>query len=200
MDLALSIRRDKRGDVSISGKAQPRDMTLKFRDAPYALEQVRGEVEFDGDRVLVHNVTARHGTAKFSVDGAVQLTDGMPFDLTIAAQELGLDNDLEKALPPAGLSTWRQLSPGGLANMSAHLWRTPGDERSRLEMTAKFDVMSNRLSLAIIVASIIIGTALIAEKMNSSILTRVPVVEMGFVVAMVLGLFLAYSILRSGKF
>ncbi len=68
------------------------------------------------------------------------------------------------------------------------------------KMTAKFDIMSNRLSLAIIVASIIIGTALIAETMNSSILTRVPVVELGFVIAMVLGLFLAYSILRSGKF
>jgi len=68
------------------------------------------------------------------------------------------------------------------------------------KMTAKFDIMSNRLSLAIIVASIIIGTALIAEKMNSSIISRVPVVELGFVVAMVLGLFLAYSILRSGKF
>lgn len=68
------------------------------------------------------------------------------------------------------------------------------------KMTVKFDIMSNRLSLAIIVASIIIGTALIAEKMNSSILTRVPVVELGFVAAMILGLFLAYSILRSGKF
>lgn len=68
------------------------------------------------------------------------------------------------------------------------------------KMTAKFDVMSNRLSLAIIVASIIIGTALIAEKMHSSIMTRVPVVELGFVVAVILGLLLAFSIIRSGKF
>jgi len=68
------------------------------------------------------------------------------------------------------------------------------------KMTAKFDVMSNRLSLAIIVASIIIGTALIAEKLNSSIISRVPVVELGFVVAVILGLLLAYSIIRSGKF
>jgi ubiquinone biosynthesis protein len=68
------------------------------------------------------------------------------------------------------------------------------------KMTAKFDIMSNRLSLAIIIASIIIGTALIAEKMNSTIISRVPVVELGFIVAVVLGLFLAYSIIRSGKF
>lgn len=68
------------------------------------------------------------------------------------------------------------------------------------KMTAKFDVMSNRLSLAIIVASIIIGTALIAEKINASIISRVPVVELGFVAAVILGLLLAYSIIRSGKF
>jgi len=67
-------------------------------------------------------------------------------------------------------------------------------------MTAKFDVMSNRLSLAIIVASIIIGTSLIAEKMNSSIMKTLPVVELGFMAAMILGLFLAYSIIKSGKY
>ncbi|PKM76676.1 MAG: ABC transporter [Firmicutes bacterium HGW-Firmicutes-15] len=68
------------------------------------------------------------------------------------------------------------------------------------KMTAKFDIMSNRLSLAIIVASIIIGTSLIAEKMNSKIISTVPVVELGFIIAMILGLFLAYSIIKSGKY
>ena len=68
------------------------------------------------------------------------------------------------------------------------------------KMTAKFDIMSNRLSLAIIVASIIIGTALIAQKMNSNIISRIPVVELGFITAMILGLFLAYSIIKSGKY
>jgi len=68
------------------------------------------------------------------------------------------------------------------------------------KMTAKFDIMSNRLSLAIIVASIIIGTSLIAEKLNSRIISTIPVVELGFMAAMILGLFLAYSIIKSGKY
>lgn len=68
------------------------------------------------------------------------------------------------------------------------------------KMTAKFDIMSNRLSLAIIIASIIIGTALIAEKMNSTLISRIPIVQLGFVAAVILGLLLAYSIIRSGKF
>lgn len=81
-----------------------------------------------------------------------------------------------------------------------------GEVRAKMEImnmekvTAKFDVMSNRLSLAIILASLLMGTALIAEKANSIILTRLPVVELGFLAAFILGLFLAWSILKSGRF
>jgi len=67
-------------------------------------------------------------------------------------------------------------------------------------IAAKFDIMSNRLSLAILVASMIIGTALVADKMNSYIICRIPVVEIGFIGAIILGLILAYSIIRSGKY
>jgi ubiquinone biosynthesis protein len=94
--------------------------------------------------------------------------------------------------------------PRDLENILALI--SEGEFKVKLEdvnlnrMTAKFDVMSNRLSLAIIVASLIIGTSLIADKMNSRILSTIPVVELGFVIAMILGLFLAYSIIKSGKY
>jgi len=68
------------------------------------------------------------------------------------------------------------------------------------KVTAKFDIMSNRLSLAIIVAAIIIGTSLIAQKDSSAFITGIPIVQLGFLIAMVLGLFLAYSIIKSGKY
>lgn len=67
-------------------------------------------------------------------------------------------------------------------------------------VTEKFDIMSNRLSLAIIISSIVIATALIVDKINSSLIDKIPLVEIGFITAMVLGLFLAYSIIRSGKY
>jgi ubiquinone biosynthesis protein len=67
-------------------------------------------------------------------------------------------------------------------------------------MTAKFDIMSNRLSLSILLAGIIIGTAMIADQINSSLMDKIPLVEIGFISALILGLFLAYSILKSGKY
>jgi len=66
--------------------------------------------------------------------------------------------------------------------------------------TAKFDIMSNRLSLAIILAGIIVGTALIYDSAQPALFGKFSLAEFGFVTATILGLFLAYSILKSGKY
>ncbi|KUG03164.1 ubiquinone biosynthesis monooxygenase ubib [hydrocarbon metagenome] len=74
-------------------------------------------------------------------------------------------------------------------------------EHHRLETLGnKLDLISNRLSLAIILASLIIGTSLFVNMSGSSIVARIPIAELGFILAVILGLFLAYSILRSGRF
>ncbi len=74
-------------------------------------------------------------------------------------------------------------------------------EHHRLEkLGTKMDLISNRLSLAIILASLIIGTSLFVNMSGSGIAARIPIAELGFALAVILGLFLAYSILRSGRF
>jgi len=67
-------------------------------------------------------------------------------------------------------------------------------------LNARLDIVSNRLSIAIIIASIIIGTSLVVEKAGSTFLTRLPLVEIGFLTAVVLGLFLIYSLIKSGRY
>jgi len=67
-------------------------------------------------------------------------------------------------------------------------------------LSSRIDIMSNRLSLAIILAGIIVGTSLMTDKVSSTVFARIPVVEIGFITAMILGLFLAYSIIRSGRY
>lgn len=68
------------------------------------------------------------------------------------------------------------------------------------KLAERIDIMSNRLSLAIILASIIIGTSLVVDKAGSAILNKIPLVELGFSIAVILGFVLAYSILRSGRY
>lgn len=83
---------------------------------------------------------------------------------------------------------------------------TEGELKVKMEhsninrLSSKIDIMSNRLSMAIIIASIIIGTSLIVERIGSRFINHIPLVEIGFITAMILGLFLTYSILRSGKY
>jgi len=67
-------------------------------------------------------------------------------------------------------------------------------------LASRIDILSNRLSLAIILASIIIGSSLVVENSTSNILGRIPLVELGFITALILGLFLVYSIIRSGRY
>lgn len=89
-----------------------------------------------------------------------------------------------------------------------HLFRLleDGELKIKLEhanlrrLSSRLDLVSNRLSLAIILASIIIGTSLVVNNSGSHVLGRIPLVEVGFVTTLVLGLFLVYSILRSGRF
>ncbi|MDD3879325.1 MAG: AarF/ABC1/UbiB kinase family protein [Syntrophomonas sp.] len=64
----------------------------------------------------------------------------------------------------------------------------------------KVDVMSNRISLSIILASIVVGTSLVAGMERSSLLNHIPIVEIGFALAIILGLFMVYSILKSGRY
>ncbi len=64
----------------------------------------------------------------------------------------------------------------------------------------KVDVLSNRVSVAIILAEIIIGSDLIMDSNSTSILNRIPLVDIGFSIAVILGLSLTYSIIKSGRY
>lgn len=81
-----------------------------------------------------------------------------------------------------------------------------GDLKIRLEHTnlrdlaSKADVASNRLSLAIVIGSLIIGTSLVIKGHPESFLAHIPLAEVGFVLAAVLGLFLVYSIMQRGRY
>jgi len=62
------------------------------------------------------------------------------------------------------------------------------------------NLISNRISISIIIASIIVGSSLMAQNTVSSALMRYPVVEVGFVIAVLMGLWLIFTIYRSGRY
>jgi ubiquinone biosynthesis protein len=68
------------------------------------------------------------------------------------------------------------------------------------KLISKLDIISNRLSFSIIVASLIVGSSLIAQRSPNSFLWGLPVAEIGFIMAGIMGFWLLISILRSGRF
>lgn len=115
-----------------------------------------------------------------------------PSQLRVAFEGFILDySDAAKRLPRHIDSILSLLEEGELKVKTEH---------SNLDkLSSRLDIMSNRLSLSIIVASIIIGSSLAIDK-ASSMFAKIPLVELGFATAMILGLFLAYSILKSGRY
>lgn len=60
-------------------------------------------------------------------------------------------------------------------------------------------ILGNRLSSSIIIAAIIIGSSLISFKTAASLFGRLPIAEIGFFIALVMGIWLLISIIRSGR-
>ncbi|MDA8235849.1 MAG: AarF/ABC1/UbiB kinase family protein [Clostridia bacterium] len=73
------------------------------------------------------------------------------------------------------------------------------EHRNLNKFLLRMNIISNRLAFSIIIGSLVIGSALIAKDNANSLLWKFPVAELGFMVAVVMGLWLLISILRSGR-
>ncbi len=60
-------------------------------------------------------------------------------------------------------------------------------------------ILGNRLSSSIIIAAIIIGSSLISFKTSASLFGHFPIAEIGFLTALVMGIWLLISMIRSGR-
>ncbi|MCR4430044.1 MAG: AarF/ABC1/UbiB kinase family protein [Tepidanaerobacteraceae bacterium] len=82
-------------------------------------------------------------------------------------------------------------------------------ERGEIQLTLKhekldrlisrLDIISNRLAFSIIVASLIMGSSLMADQ-SRRLFLKMPVAELGFVIAGFMGFWLLISIMKSGRF
>lgn len=67
------------------------------------------------------------------------------------------------------------------------------------KLISRLNLVGNRISFSLIVAAIIVGSSLIAQRSPQSLLWRFPIAEAGFVIAVLLGIWLLISIILSRK-
>jgi ubiquinone biosynthesis protein len=157
------------------------------------------------------------GKALLTAEGVVAALDPA-FSMFDAAEPLGRKLYLEKLRPLHVLRAWWDELPDYLdllrdvplsLKQLAALMRKG---QARVEVTVpelaavmrKLDRIGNRLALSIVLLSLsivmvglIIGVAL---RETQTLLWRIPVIEIGFIVTLALFLWLIVAILRSGKF
>lgn len=63
----------------------------------------------------------------------------------------------------------------------------------------RMNLIGNRLSFSLIIAAIIVGSSLIAQQTKLALFGSFPIAEAGFIAAVLMGIWLIVSIIRSGK-
>lgn len=117
--------RGAKGDLDYDVTAVLADVTAKPSVFPYELTDVAGRVRVTPEHVVLDDLVGRHGKTTMTVGGKVLLTDQATAveRLVFTARDLELDDDLYKALPEEVREVWRDLAPGGSANITKGLLR-----------------------------------------------------------------------------
>ncbi len=63
----------------------------------------------------------------------------------------------------------------------------------------KMNLIGNRMSFSLIIAAIIVGSSLIAQQTQLAFFGSFPIAEVGFIIAVLMGVWLLVSIIRTGK-
>jgi len=140
------------------------------------------------------------------LDPEISLVDlAEPYGRKVLAKKMSPDQVKQVVTAMLGdYATLTRSFPGQLDTIMKML--TEGELKIKMEhanlrrLSSKIDVLSNRLSIAIILASIIIGSSLVSDTSTSNLFGKIPLAEVGFATALILGLFMVYSIIRSGRY
>lgn len=95
------------------------DATMVYRPFPYRVENLSGELEFDGLDWDFRDLKGTHGEAKLTAEGTYRKSSGRgDLELTITAENAAIDQSLYLALTPALKDLWEQFSPAGTIEKS----------------------------------------------------------------------------------
>jgi len=126
LDLTFVRPPDSTQPPRVTGTFRPRGASGRCRWFPYRVDGLHGQVRVAGRQVFLENLRGRHGSADIRIHADVDLrTHPAAVELVISGSEVPLDAALFDALSAQYQAAWRRISPGGIANIQAHLTRPP---------------------------------------------------------------------------
>jgi hypothetical protein len=97
----------------------PRRLSATPQAVPYRLDDLAGSVTILPERVILKDLSARHGDAKvrFSGIGTGTVGEKAAWDFTLGLEDAQIDDDLRKAVPPALADLMKSIQLGGKINV-----------------------------------------------------------------------------------
>jgi hypothetical protein len=146
-DLAVLLEKKKGGELGFRVILEARDMQLLYRNFPYPVDHVQGEIEFRANGFTVKNMTGRHGPATLRFDGgAGGYPEESPYTFRIELDDVPLDGALRGALKDESQKAWDRFSPAGRANAKGLVMREAGaDKPARIPVSVRVSDATLRL-------------------------------------------------------
>ena len=140
--VSATIRKPKDGPYDYRVVARVEGAAFKPDALPYGVADANGLLTIRPGRVIVEELSGRHGKTPIGVTGQVLVGRDKPaLDLRIRGRDVALNAELLAALPPGLQRLWRKLAPRGRADVDLALRRgMPDTQRAvdyRLVLDAK---------------------------------------------------------------
>jgi hypothetical protein len=117
---------DRLGDSTVVGKVSCKDVSACDRAFPYAIEHLKGQIDFTEKTAVLGQLSGQHGSVNITIDGLWKtLASTSQYQIHITSDNMALDNDLYDALGQKRKKLWAAFSPSGQAAIDYRLSRQP---------------------------------------------------------------------------
>ena len=123
---------NKPGESRLTGKVVCKDVSICYRNFPYPIHHLAGELDLTESRVVANAITGRHGDVNLVIEGWTKgYGDERQYQYRVTSDNMILDEDLYAALQPEHKQLWDAFEPTGLVGVDYGVTRTSPTEKRR---------------------------------------------------------------------
>jgi len=111
----LQLSRQSPVDKQMNLSLELNNVEAIYRNFPYPLKNMTGEISFTHDDVVFSDVVSHENERKITLNGRIE-TDGPTYDVSVDVNNIPLDSELEEVLPERQKNLYQKLCPSGFAD------------------------------------------------------------------------------------
>jgi len=113
------------GQSEVAGKVVCKDVSIRDRRFPYAIDHLSGDVDFTQSTAILNQLTGKHGDVDMCIEGWTKgYGDLRQYQYRVSSDRMILDEDLYAALTPERKRLWDAFQPSGWIGVEYRLTRS----------------------------------------------------------------------------